>query len=174
MNTLSIRWSHPVVVVATCLWLGRIRWAPGTWGAAAGVGLAVLIAYAARVVGGSSANLAMAVEIGLVVLLNAVSVPICTRAAKLIDGGKDPGAINLDEAASMPLTLFVMPLGHRGWEVLLAAFLMFRLFDILKPFPCRQLERLAGGCGIMADDWGAAVWAGCCLALVARAGWLPA
>lgn len=173
MNSPSIHWAHPAVITATCAWLGRIRVAPGTWGAAAGVGLAALIANTAVAAGGNSAILAMAVELGLVVLLNAVSIPICSRAADVIGRGKDPGAINLDEAASMPLTLFVIPLNDRGWEVLLAAFLLFRFFDILKPFPCRQLERLPGGCGIMADDWGAAAWAGCCLGLAAQAGWLP-
>ncbi len=169
----SVRWSHPAVVAATCLWLGRIPWAPGTWGAAAGIGLAFVIEQIALAAGEASSATALAVELGLIVLVNAASIPICTRAAAALGGGKDPGAVNLDEAASMPLALLVLPLEARGWTVMLLAFLIFRFFDILKPFPCRQLERLPAGCGIMADDWGAAAWTGCCLAVAWLAGWLP-
>jgi len=174
MTTSPANWSHPAVITATCLWLGRIPFAPGTWGAAAGVGLAFAIAQIAQSAGDTSPVTGLLVELGLIVLLNAVSIPICTRAAAALGGRKDPGAINLDEAASMPLALAVLPLEARSGTVLLLAFLLFRFFDILKPFPCRQLERLPEGCGIMADDWGAAVWTGCCLAVAWLAGWLPA
>jgi phosphatidylglycerophosphatase A len=174
MTSSPIRWSHPAVVAATCLWLGRIPWAPGTWGAAAGIGLAVVLGRAAEAVGGGAAGVTLVAEFGLLVLVNAVSIPLCTRAAEAMGGKKDPGAINIDEAASMPLALFVLPLANRSWGVMLLAFLLFRFFDILKPFPCRQLERFPLGCGIMADDWGAAVWTGCCLAVISLTGWLPA
>ncbi len=173
MQMPSTRWSHPAVVVATCLWLGRIPLAPGTWGAAAGIALAVAIREVALTAGGASSATALAVETGLLILINALSIPVCTHAAVALGGKKDPGAINLDEAASMPLALFVLPLEARSWGVLLLAFLLFRLFDILKPFPCRQLERFPAGCGIMADDWAAAVWTGCCLAVGLVTGWLP-
>jgi phosphatidylglycerophosphatase A len=52
-----------------------------------------------------------------------------------------------------------------NWRYLLAGFLLFRLFDISKPFPCRRLEKLSGGWGIMADDWMAGVYAAICLRL---------
>jgi len=52
-----------------------------------------------------------------------------------------------------------------NWKYLLAAFVLFRIFDIAKPFPCRRLERLPGGWGIMADDWMAGVCAAICLRL---------
>ena len=52
-----------------------------------------------------------------------------------------------------------------NWKYLLAAFILFRFFDILKPFPCRRLEHLPGGWGIMADDWMAGVYAAICLRL---------
>lgn len=174
MRSPHTNWSHPAVLTATCLWLGRIPWAPGTWGAAAGIGLAFLIAQAALALSGGSALLALTVELGLVVAVNAVSIPLCTLAAEALGGKKDPGAINLDEAASMPLALLVLPLEARSWGVMLLAFGLFRFFDILKPFPCRQLERFPRGCGIMADDWAAATWTGCCLAVIFLAGWLPA
>jgi phosphatidylglycerophosphatase A len=52
-----------------------------------------------------------------------------------------------------------------NWKYLLSAFLLFRFFDILKPFPCRRLEKLPGGWGVMADDWMAGVYAAICLRL---------
>jgi phosphatidylglycerophosphatase A len=52
-----------------------------------------------------------------------------------------------------------------NWKYLLAGFLLFRLFDIAKPFPCRRLEKFSGGWGIMADDWMAGCYAAICLRL---------
>ena len=59
-----------------------------------------------------------------------------------------------------------------NWKFLLAGFLLFRLFDIAKPFPCRRLEKLPGGWGIMADDWMAGVYAAICLRLALHFHWL--
>ena len=53
-----------------------------------------------------------------------------------------------------------------------AGFLLFRLFDIAKPFPCRRLEKLPGGWGVMADDWMAGVYAAICLRLALHFHWL--
>ncbi len=52
-----------------------------------------------------------------------------------------------------------------NWKYLLAGFVLFRVFDIVKPFPCRRLEKLPGGWGVMADDWMAGVYAAICLRL---------
>ncbi len=59
-----------------------------------------------------------------------------------------------------------------NWKFLLAGFLLFRLFDIAKPFPCRRLEKLPGGWGIMADDWMAGLYAAICLRLALHFHWL--
>ena len=59
-----------------------------------------------------------------------------------------------------------------NWKFLLAGFLLFRLFDIAKPFPCRRLEKLPGGWGVMADDWMAGVYAAICLRLALHFHWL--
>jgi phosphatidylglycerophosphatase A len=59
-----------------------------------------------------------------------------------------------------------------SWKFLLAAFVLFRLFDITKPFPCRRLEKLPDGWGIMADDWMAGVYAAICLRLALHFHWL--
>ena len=66
----------------------------------------------------------------------------------------------------------VVPAAARSPAVLAALFVLHRLFDITKPFPCRRLERLPSGLGIMADDWGAAAYAAVCLAIGRWLGWL--
>jgi phosphatidylglycerophosphatase A len=77
----------------------------------------------------------------------------------------DPGPVVLDEVVGMLLTLWLIPV---GWPGAFAGFLLFRAFDIVKPYPARQLERLHGGLGVMADDVMAAVYANLALrALVA-------
>jgi phosphatidylglycerophosphatase A len=80
-------------------------------------------------------------------------------------GAKDPGAIVIDEIAGMFVTLVaVAPTAVN----LLAGFLLFRLFDIVKPFPCRWAERrFSGGLGVVADDLMAGVYACACLHLAA-------
>jgi len=76
-------------------------------------------------------------------------------------GRKDPGAFVLDEVAGIFLTMLFLPLRHGMPElwVVLVAFGSFRLFDVLKPPPCRQLEKLPDGWGILLDDLMAAVYA---------------
>jgi phosphatidylglycerophosphatase A len=99
-------------------------------------------------------------------------VPACSRAAARLGLGKDPGAIVFDEAAAMALTLLVVPPAARTPATVAAAFLLFRFFDITKPPPARQCERLPAGLGIMADDWAAAAWAAVALMVARRLGWL--
>jgi len=84
-----------------------------------------------------------------------------------LGGSKDNQAIVWDEIASMPIVFLLVPM--TGWTVAVVGFALHRLFDITKPPPARQLERLPDGLGVMADDWIAALYA--CLALAALA-WL--
>ena len=161
-------WLDPAVIVATCGWLGRIPFAPGTFGAAAGVPVALALAHS---------GLPLAAEAAVVVAVNAVGIPLCTAAARRLGRGSDPGAIVYDEFASVPLGLLALPIAVRSeWPgaaaILGAAFLLHRVFDIAKPFPCRQLERLPAGLGIMADDWGAAAWMAVALTAGRWCGWL--
>ena len=62
---------------------------------------------------------------------------------------KDPGVIVIDEVAGMMVSVLFLP---RTWPVLLAAFFLFRLFDVWKPFPARQSQVIPGGVGVMIDD----------------------
>ena len=71
-------------------------------------------------------------------------------------GTTDPGAGVIDEVAGMLLTLYLLP---ATWTIAIVGFVVFRAFDIVKPFPARRLESLHGGWGMMADDLMAAIYA---------------
>lgn len=71
-------------------------------------------------------------------------------------GAKDPGVIVIDEVAGMMLSVLLLP---RTLPVLISAFLLFRLFDIWKPFPARESQALGGGLGVMVDDLIAGLYA---------------
>jgi len=150
-------WRQPAVVLASCGWVGRLRPAPGTWGSLVGLAAAAGI---------SAAGLARPLELGLWLLVNMAGIGLCGMAARQLGGLKDPGAVVFDEAAALPLVLLVVPPEARSWPILALAFGLFRLFDIVKPPPCRQLERLPDGLGIMADDWAAAGYAAAALAAI--------
>lgn len=166
------QWRDPAVFVATCGWIGRVPFAPGTFGSLAGVPLSLAAAALAGRLGDRLGSPVPAVEAAVLAVACLAGIPVCTRAARRLGGQDDPGAIVLDEALALPLALVVVPGAERTPAILAAAFLIFRLFDIVKPFPCRVLERLHGGLGIMADDWGAAGWTAACLAVARWRGWV--
>ena len=162
-------WFTPAVLLATAGGVGRVPFAPGTFGALLGLPLAVATGVIAERCGGGLAG--RAIEAALIAAVCVVGIPIGSRAARLM-GKKDPGAIVLDEVASMPLALLIVPPEARTPAVLAVAFVLLRIFDIGKPFPCRQLEKLPAGLGIMADDWAAAAWTAACLAVARWQHWL--
>jgi phosphatidylglycerophosphatase A len=84
------------------------------------------------------------------------------RAERLL-GGKDPGAIVIDEVAGMTLAVLAFPLTP---TLLAVGFVLFRLFDVVKPFPARASQRLPGGAGVMVDDLIAGLYALGALALL--------
>ena len=71
-------------------------------------------------------------------------------------GRTDPGQVVMDEVVGMLITLFLNPV---GWAGALGGFLLFRIADVIKPYPANRLEGLHGGLGVMADDAMAAVYA---------------
>ena len=88
---------------------------------------------------------------------------MCTHAARRL-GKKDPGAVVWDEIATVPITFFLVPVESMSRvSVLVAGFVLHRIFDITKLPPAKQLERLPDGWGIMADDVAAGVYS--CVAL---------
>ena len=90
-------------------------------------------------------TLALLVTLAIVTL---VGIWAGSRVERAIDA-KDPGIIVIDEVAGMVVSVLFLP---RTIPVLVTAFLLFRLFDIWKPFPARQLQELQGGLGVMLDD----------------------
>lgn len=140
------RWAW---AVATFLGTGLLKPGPGTWGSAATVVLYSLLAF--------HAPAAARPWIGalLCALATAIGIPAATVVAREA-GREDPGFVVIDEVAGQALTLIAVPF---AWTYLLAAFLLFRAFDIVKPWPVRSLERLPEGTGIVVDDLGAGVYA---------------
>lgn len=170
-----IPWTDPALLLATCGGVGRAPLAPGTFGSLVGLPLSLATGAVAAEVGrwlhAAGPPSTTLIEAGLIAVLFLIGVPICTRAATLL-GRKDPGPVVFDEAVAVPVVLLAVPPAERSAAVLAAAFVLFRIFDILKPPPVRNLERLPAGLGIMADDIAAAGFAAACLATARWQGWL--
>ena len=147
--------TDPVHLVAFGFGLGLAPAAPGTVGTLLGVVFAWL-----------ALDLGILVQIGIGVAMFVAGIWICDNSSRRI-GQHDPGGIVWDEIAAMYLTLLVAPTTISAW---ILAFVLFRFFDIVKPWPIRDLDhRMRGGLGIMLDDLVAALYAAILLALY---GWL--
>jgi phosphatidylglycerophosphatase A len=147
--------TDPVHILAFGFGTGLAPIAPGTVGSLLGVGLAWL-----------TLDLGLMTHIGIGVGLFLAGIWICGESARRI-GVHDHGGIVWDEICGMYLTLLVAPPQLSAW---ILGFLLFRGFDIVKPWPIRDLDhRLGGGVGIMLDDLVAALYAALLLALY---GWL--
>jgi phosphatidylglycerophosphatase A len=133
------------VFIATVGYCGYFPFAPGTVGSAAGLLFYLLVWWTQSPV----------LEVSLIVGLFLAGVWAGTTAERYF-GGIDPGPIVLDEVVGMLITLAFIPVGISG---ALAGFVLFRIFDVIKPFPAGRLESLHGGLGVMADDAMAAVYA---------------
>ena len=96
----------------------------------------------------------LVVQLVLLAVVVAVGIPVASALERL--HGEDPSLVVIDEIAGMIVTYLGVVTGPAGW---LAGFFWFRVFDILKPFGVRRLEKLGGGVGIMVDDLGAGVLA---------------
>jgi phosphatidylglycerophosphatase A len=136
-------------LVATFFGIGHLRPGPGTYASAT----TVLLWWAAARVIDSRWQLFVAVALALAV--TALGIRPSTVVARE-SGVKDPGFVVIDEVAGQLIALIGVPL---DWKYLLAGFILFRGFDITKPFPLRRLESLPEGTGIMMDDVGAGLYA---------------
>ena len=148
-------WERLILLVALGCGLGLAPFAPGTIGSFAGLPLAWGIQQLPEW-GRWLAPLACFL----------VGVPICGVAARQL-GLKDPDSVVFDEIAAFSVVFLTVRI---NLTTAVLGFLLFRVFDIAKPWPARQLERLPEGWGIMADDFAAAAYAGGMLWLIAR--WL--
>lgn len=144
---------HPAALIATGFGSGLLPWAPGTWGSLAALPPAWLIAHFL----GPRALVAAA---AVVFLLGWWAAARVQRAS----GIEDEGSIVIDEVAGQWLTLAVAPPDPLAYA---AGFLLFRLFDITKPWPARWADRrIAGGLGVMADDVIAGIYAAIALFVI--------
>jgi phosphatidylglycerophosphatase A len=137
--------------VATFFGAGLLKPAPGTWGSVAALLLWALFAWLSPA---SAPALNTALVIGIVVVI-ALGVPAATIAARE-SGRHDPGFVVIDEVAGQWIALLGSPF---DWKHALIALALFRLFDITKPPPARQLEGLPAGWGIVFDDVAAGLYA---------------
>ena len=135
--------------MATFFGIGHLRPGPGTYASA----VTVLLWGALAQVIGPRWQLPVAVLLSLAVTI--LGIGPGTQVARE-SGLKDPGFVVVDEVAGQLIALIGVPV---DWKYLLAGFILFRGFDITKPFPLRRLESLPEGTGIMMDDVGAGLYA---------------
>jgi len=137
--------------VATFFGAGYLKPGPGTWGSVAAVLLWAAVAWGLH----PSPHvllLLLLIAIAFALILGVPAATVVERAS----GRTDPGFVVIDEVIGQWIALLWSPV---DWRAGLIALLLFRIFDITKPFPVRRLERLPGGWGIVFDDVGAGLYA---------------
>lgn len=149
-------------LIATFFGCGRLRPGPGSWASAA----TVLLWWAISQAAGPRVQVLLALL--LACLAVALGIPAATRVARE-SGVTDPSFVVIDEVAGQLIALLAAPV---QWKTLLAGFILFRAFDIVKPPPLRRLEKIPGGAGIMLDDVGAGLFALAILQAALHFGWL--
>jgi phosphatidylglycerophosphatase A len=133
------------VFLATVAYCGYFPVAPGTVGSAAGLIVYLLVWWThSRVL-----------EVALIAAAFIVGTWAATHAERYF-GGIDPGPVVIDEVLGQLITLAFIPV---GWRAALIGFVLFRIYDVIKPYPANRLEKLHGGLGIMSDDAAAGVYA---------------
>ncbi len=139
------------LILSSCFGLGLIPVAQGSFGALAGIPLAIGLARLAPLAGAY-----------LLFFFILLAIWAAGKSAGAL-GTEDPAEVVIDETAGQLLTLFLLP--ATGFNLCLG-FILFRLFDILKPYPIRRLEKIGGGSGIVLDDLLAGIYANVCIRLV--------
>jgi len=149
------------LAIATC-GVGYLPIAPGTWGSLVGVGIYLGVhALVIKCIHFTASDsflrfnpfpILVAVLLALITIITFAGFWAASRAEKLL-GRKDPGKVVIDEVAGQLIALLpVITSSDPGWLSIIVSFLLFRFFDIVKPYPARRLEKLESGLGIMADD----------------------
>jgi phosphatidylglycerophosphatase A len=136
-------------LIATFFGVGYLRPGPGTYASA----VTVVLWWASSWMIASSWWLSFSIVAATAVTL--IGIP-CSSLVARESGRKDPGFVVIDEVAGQMIALIGVPV---DWKYLLAGFILFRSFDIAKPYPLRRLEKLPAGTGIMMDDVGAGLYA---------------
>ena len=147
--------------IATC-GVGYLPLAPGTFGSLVAVGIFLLLART------TPPNALVAVVLVAIVVVTFVGIWAATRTEQL-SGRKDPGKVVVDEVAGQFIALFPLTLFTR-WSTLavIVSFILFRFFDIVKPYPANRLQELHGGAGVMFDDLVAGVYGAVIVSIMLR------
>jgi phosphatidylglycerophosphatase A len=156
-SRLGLPIHHPAALLATWFGAGLLPGAPGTWGSLAALPFAWLIMTCAG-------------ALGLAAATGAVFLAGCWAAGAVVaaGGSKDPGSIVIDEVAGQWLVLIMAPTDLVAYAI---GFLLFRIADIVKPWPASWADRrVSGGLGVMLDDILAALYAAAALHLLLRFG----
>ena len=140
------------VFLATVAYCGYFPIAPGTVGSAAGLIVYLLVWWAQSRV----------LEAALIVVIFIVGTWAASHAERFF-GAIDPGPVVIDEVLGQLVTLAFIPVGV---SAAITGFVLFRIFDVIKPYPANRLERFHGGLGIMADDAMAGIYANITLRLL--------
>jgi phosphatidylglycerophosphatase A len=168
-------------LIATVLGIGYSPQAPGTLGSLVGLAIYAVVSFGipikafafgvANTPGVLAGGRALRVSITCAVIAAALAFIGVWAANRVVafSGIKDPQFVVIDETSGQFLALF-LALAPVNWKYLLLGFILFRVFDIWKPFPVRQAESLHAGWGIMADDWVAGIYAALGLWLARAAG----
>ena len=140
------------LVISTC-GVGYLPLMPGTYGSLVGVGIFLGLTQVVK------GNALVAVVAGSIIVITFAGIWAASRTEEL-SGRKDPGKVVVDEVAGQLISLFPLTL-FTHWTIVavIISFILFRFFDIVKPYPARRLEALKGGPGIMCDDLVAGVYA---------------
>jgi phosphatidylglycerophosphatase A len=146
--------------ISTGLGSGYFPLAPGTAGSA--LGLALVIAFRQTSLTPLWLGVSLAAFAGLLFLVGVWSAGKAER----VFGRVDPGQVVIDEVVGQIITFVVTP--RVTWRGLLVGFILFRVFDIVKPFPARGAERIPGGWGIMMDDLVAGLYSLMVLVILGR------
>ena len=146
------------VRIATCWPVGFLPVAPGTGGSAIGVALVYVLS---RLLPGSwDFRLGLSAALAFIFFLGTWSA----GKSEVFFHAQDPSQVVIDEVAGQMLAFMAGP--HTGWKWLLTGFVLFRIFDVVKPFPARRAEHLPAGWGIMVDDTIAGAYAALILLLL--------
>ncbi len=144
-------------IIASLFLIGFIPFAPGTFASLASYGLYLLLP--AWLFDGTCVYLLPM----LIVALSLIAVVICKKAEEIL--GEDHGSIVLDELLGYFVAILFLP---QNWLIGMYAFILFRVFDIAKPFPINRSQRLQGGWGVVVDDLLAGVYANVILQILTR------
>lgn len=144
-------------IFLTALGAGYSPFAPGTCGAI----IACVVLWLLEIYGISSTTTTPIIYIGIIIITMIIGI-IATNALES-EWGKDPSKVVIDEVVGMWITMLFVPL---TWLNLLIGFVLFRFFDIVKPFGIRKIEKLPSGVGVMADDMLAGIFANICLLII--------